>query len=134
MTAQDQDPEKPSLIYGSAEEFLHLQLLPSYNRIIDSRNGKWCRQWYLHPEALSRVDALWQAWEHFRLVPATGMSVWWHDHADPHMAILLSQKGPFHACGPDRHHSPEPFPCDYAPAGWFPSEKTTAQGPPRSSR
>ena len=114
--AQDESP----LVYQSAEEFLHEHLLPLYNRIIDPRNGKWCKQWFLHPEAVSRVEALWRAWEYFRLDPATGMSVWWRDHADPHMAVLLSQKGPFHPCNNGRHHTPEPFECDYAPEGWFP--------------
>nr|AXV46594.1 DUF4913 domain-containing protein [Arthrobacter sp.] len=114
--AQEESP----LVYQSAEEFLHEHLLPLYNRIIDSRNGKWCKQWFLHPEAVSRVEALWRAWEHLRLDPATGMSVWWRDHADPHMAVLLSQKGPFHPCNNGRHHTPEPFECDYAPEGWFP--------------
>lgn len=114
--AQEESP----LVYQSTEEFLHEYLLPLYNRIIDARNGKWCRQWYLHPEAVSRVEALWRAWEHFRLDAATGMSVWWRDHADPHMSVLLSQKGPFHPCNNGRHHTPEPFECDYAPEGWFP--------------
>lgn len=119
--AQKESP----LVYQSAEEFLHEHLLPLYNRIIDSRNGKWCRQWFLHPEAVSRVEALWRAWEHLRLDPATGMSVWWRDHADPHMAVLLSQKGPFHPCNNDRHNTPEPFECDYAPEGWFPKAGDT---------
>ena len=117
--------EGSPLVYQSTEEFLHEHLLPLYNRVIDPRNGKWCKQWYLHPEAVSRVEALWRAWEHFRLDPATGMSVWWRDHADPHMAVLLSQKGPFHPCNNDRHHTPEPFECDYAPEGWFPKARDT---------
>ncbi|MFB0834271.1 DUF4913 domain-containing protein [Arthrobacter halodurans] len=116
--ATDESP----LVYASAEEFLHEQLLPLYNRILDSRNGKWCRQWFLHPEAVSRVEAVWRAWEHLRLDAATGMSVWWRDHADPHMSVLLSQKGPFYGCSADRHNTPEPFPCDYAPEGWFPQD------------
>lgn len=119
--AQEESP----LVYQSAEEFLHEHLLPLYNRIIDSRNGKWCRQWFLHPEAVSRVEALWRAWEHLRLDPATGMSVWWRDHADPHMAVLLSQKGPFHSCNSGRHHISEPFDCAIAPDGWFPKAGET---------
>lgn len=111
--------DEPEAFYDTAEEFLHEQLLPLYNRILDTKNGKWCRQWFLHPEAVSRMDALWRAWEHLRLDPTTGMSVWWKDHADVHMAVLLSQKGPFHACSPTRHNAPEPFPCDIAPEGWF---------------
>lgn len=112
----------PQLLFGTSERFLHELLLPMYIRIIDSRNGTWCRKWFLHAEALSRVDALWRAWEHLRLDGKTGMSVWWKDHADPHMAVLLNQKGPFHACDLERHKDPDPLPCDTAPPGWFPEE------------
>ena len=112
----------PQLVFGTSERFLHELLLPMYIRIIDSRNGTWCRKWFLHAEALSRVDALWRSWEHLRLDGKTGMSVWWKDHADPHMAVLLNQKGPFHACDLEIHKDPDPFPCDMAPPGWFPEE------------
>lgn len=115
------------LAYDSAEEFLHEYLLPLYNRPIDARNGKWCAQWFLHAEAVSRVDALWRAWEHLRLDPATGLSVWWKDHADVHMAVLLSQKGPFYACSSTRHNASEPFPCERAPEGWLPKASETAR-------
>lgn len=114
--------QEPTPLYATSEEFLVEQLLPMYIRIIDSRNGTWCRKWYLHAEALSRVDALWRAWEHFRLDGKTGMSVWWRDHADPHMAVLLNAKGPFHECDLETHKDPEPLPCDAAPPGWFPKE------------
>lgn len=115
----DSSEGQTPLIYETGEEFLHGFLLPLYNRIIDSRNGKWCSEWFLHAEAVSRVEALWRAWEHLRLDTTTGMSVWWKDHADVHMAVLLSQKGPFHRCDPDRHRTPEPLPCKMAPEGWF---------------
>lgn len=114
--------EGPQLVFATSERFLHELLLPMYIRIIDSRNGTWCRKWFLHAEALSRVDALWRAWEHLRLDGKTGMSVWWKDHADPHMAVLLSQKGPFHACDLETHKDPDPLLCDMAPPEWFPEE------------
>jgi hypothetical protein len=53
--AEDQKP--PELVYGSAEEFLHEQLLPTYVRDVDGRAAKWCTEWYFHPEALSRIEA-----------------------------------------------------------------------------
>lgn len=117
--------ESPALLYDTAEDFLHEHLLPLYNRPIDARNGKWCPQWFLHAEAVSRVDALWRAWEHLRLDASTGLSVWWKDHADVHMAVLLSQKGPFYACSANRHNAPDPFPCEKAPEGWFPKASET---------
>lgn len=116
------EQEGPQLVFSTSERFLHELLLPMYIRIIDSRNGTWCRKWFLHAEALSRVDALWRAWEHLRLDGKTGMSVWWKDHADPHMAVLLNPKGPFHECDLERHKDPDPLPCDTAPPGWFPEE------------
>ncbi|MGI8731362.1 MAG: DUF4913 domain-containing protein [Solirubrobacteraceae bacterium] len=33
----------------------------------------------------------------------TGMSVWFRDHADHHMAVLLSDAGPFKGCKPEGH-------------------------------
>lgn len=36
------------------------------------------------------MEALWRAWEHLRLDGATGISVWWKDHADHHMSVLLA--------------------------------------------
>ncbi|MGV0111135.1 DUF4913 domain-containing protein [Arthrobacter sp. CP30] len=32
--------------------------------------------------AVSRLNALWRAWETLRLDPGTGMSDWWRIHAD----------------------------------------------------
>ncbi|MGP5220573.1 DUF4913 domain-containing protein [Arthrobacter rhombi] len=118
-TAGPVEGDQPTPFYDGPEEFLHEQLLPLYNRILDAKNGKWCRQWFLHPEAVSRVEALWRAWEHLRLDAATGMSVWWRDHADPHMTVLLDPKGPFHPCSSTRHRTPPPIECEYAPEAWF---------------
>ena len=39
-------------------------LLPTHVRNVDGRAAKWCFEWYFHPEAVSRVEALWRAWEH----------------------------------------------------------------------
>ncbi|MDQ0867478.1 NADH:ubiquinone oxidoreductase subunit [Arthrobacter globiformis] len=87
---EDQKPRE--LVYGSAEEFLHEQLLPTYVRDLDGRAARWCIESYFHPEAVSRIEALWRAWEHLRLDGATGISVWWRDHADHHMNVLLDAR------------------------------------------
>lgn len=115
--------EPAELIYGSAEEFLHKRLLPAYNRRNDGKAGLWCPKWFLHAEAVSRVTSLWRAWEHLRLDAAIGMSVWWRDHADPHMSIMLSPEGTFHSCSPSTHIDPRPVTCEMAPHGWFPDER-----------
>ena len=71
------------------------------------RSAKWCMEWYFHPEAVSRVEAIWKAWEHLRFDGATGMSVWWRDHADHHMRVLLDPHGPFYNCDKSGHRDPK---------------------------
>ncbi|MEU4782462.1 DUF4913 domain-containing protein [Micromonospora sp. NPDC023633] len=63
----------------------------------------WCPRWWAHPEAISRLYALWRAWEMLRVSdPQTGMSIWWRDHLDPHLAALAAEYGPFSRCSPDK--------------------------------
>jgi len=74
-----------------------------YRRPLGGQGVTWCPEWWRHAEAIARLEALWRAWEHLRLDPATGMSVWFRDHADHHMGVLLSADGPFKGCKPDKH-------------------------------
>lgn len=102
------DPE-PELVYASAVEFFAELLAQSYVR--DVNEGAifaWCPEWYKHPEALIRMEAIWRAWEHLRLEPALGVSTWWLNHADPHMRILMDKEGPFKKCAYDGHTTPIP--------------------------
>jgi hypothetical protein len=85
----------PPLVYGSVDEFVREYLREVYRRKIDGRSAYWAAEWWRYDEAVCRLEALWRAWEHLRHDPATGMSVWWRDHADHHMAILMSEAGPF---------------------------------------
>jgi hypothetical protein len=58
-----------------------------------------------------------------RLDPATGISVWFRDHADHHMAVLLDSDGPFKRCSVEKGHSErqlDPLPLVDPPAGLFP--------------
>ena len=92
----DEALEQPETFYGSTDEFVREFLVVSYRREVSPKGDfRWDPRWWMHPEAVARLDALWRAWEHFRQDPATGMSVWWRDHADHHMSVLLSPVGPF---------------------------------------
>lgn len=85
-------------------------LVPTWTRPLTASTATWCPQWWCHPEAVSRVEALWRAWEQLRLDPGTGMSVWWRDHADHHLPTLLATDGPFKGCGPEKRHTTRPVP------------------------
>lgn len=126
MTAPDEwdEPEEkksPPLLYPDLATFVHEQLIPAYRRRLSS-GRVWCRQWWKHPEAMARLDALWMAFEHLRHDTGTGMSIWWRDHVDHHMAVLLDPDGPMKGCDAERgihNDRMEPLPCDPPPPGLF---------------
>lgn len=111
-------PQPPKLVFGSAAEFFEKFLRMVYRRPV-GHTLRWSAEWWRCDEAVVRIEALWRAWESLRLDPATGISVWFRDHADPHMAILLSPEGPF-AGAKDRTSVGEPLPHTPPPAGMFP--------------
>jgi hypothetical protein len=120
---------RPELFYSSLEEFVREQLAPMYRRALDGTQRTWCPEWWRHAEAISRLEALWRAWEHLRLDPATGISVWFRDHADHHMAVLLDSEGPFKRCSVEKGHGErqlEPLPLVDPPAGLFLFPPSTA--------
>jgi hypothetical protein len=106
-------------VFATLEEWVETYLLNVYRRSVDGTAMTWCPEWWRHPEAYLRLDALWRAWEYLRQQPGTGMAVWMRDYADPHMQVLLSESGPFKGCEPTRHSSYElrPLPM-LAPPSW----------------
>jgi hypothetical protein len=121
----DTDAETgPVLYYGSVDEFVREYLRHVYRRAINGRSRIWAAKWWEYDEAVIRLEALWRSWEFLRLDPSTGMSVWWRDHADPHMAVLMDPDGPFAAADAniDANHARkgEPLPYQTPPEGLFP--------------
>lgn len=115
-------PEEPAApFYPSLDAFVAEQLAPMYRRHLgDGRHTVWCPRWWAHAEAIARLEALWRSWEHLRCEPALGMSVWFRDHADVHMGVLLDADGPFRGCKPDGHSGRLlPLPVEDPPAGLF---------------
>ncbi|MEU2201687.1 DUF4913 domain-containing protein [Isoptericola sp. NPDC019482] len=119
--------EEPAadLYYGSVDEFVREHLRYVYRRKIGGRGGagaRWDAEWWKHEEAVIRLEALWRSWEHLRQDAATGMSVWWRDHADHHMGILMSPDGPFAAAEGDANSNKlgDPLPYIPPPEGMFP--------------
>lgn len=118
--------QEPSLVFGSTDDFFRNYLRDMYRRGINHRSHKWAADWWKYPEAITRIEALWRSWEHLRQDPATGMSVWLRDHADHHMAVLLSPEGPFagvEETAENRSKKGEPLPYIPPPEGLFPDER-----------
>ena len=115
----------PRLFYGSVDEFVRERLIHMYKRKVGPQNDgrfRWAADWWNYPEAIARLEALWRAWEHLRLDAATGSSIWWIEHADHHMPILLDPEGPF-TKSVDRNNHGEPLPYTAPPVGLFPDQR-----------
>lgn len=126
-TADETAKEAPELYFGSVDEWVREWLRFMYRRRIDGKNRFWRADWWRDGEAVSRLDALWRAWEHLRQEGGTGLSSWWRDHADYHLAVLTSADGPFYS--EQRNESDtakrgEPLPYIAPPAGMFPDARS----------
>lgn len=107
--------------YPHVGVFMSDLLAPTYRRQLDGRTRTWCPQWWKHAEAIVRLEALWRAWEHLRLDPATGTSIWLRDHLDHHMTVLMDPEGPLKGCNPTKGHGTrlDPLPIEEPPEGLF---------------
>lgn len=116
----------PPLYYGSVDEFVRDFLVPVFSRQVGDRAARrWSAEWWRNPEAIVRLEALWRSWEHLRLDPATGMSVWLRDHADHHLGVLWDTEGPF-AKSTDQARPGDPLPYTAPPEGLFPDVRAPA--------
>lgn len=117
--APDAPPPPPEPMFANVADWLHAYLLPNYRRPL--LHNRWCQRWWEHAEAISRLEAIWQAWEAMRYDGATGLAVWWRDYADPHLRVLLDEAGPFFDCDAarDQHKLPDSLPVELPPAGLF---------------
>jgi hypothetical protein len=115
-------PQEPFLpCFGSLEEWVESVFAPTYARRT-TPTFRWCGEWWRHPEAISRLEALWRSWEALRLDPLLGMSTWYSGHLDHQLPILTAAAGPFAECDPTRHFPPETDRLAHvpAPADWWP--------------
>ena len=123
----DAEPDQPELYFGSVDEFVREYLRNVYRRRVDGRGTQrvWAAEWWKYPEAVIRLEALWRSWEKLRQDPSMGMSVWWRDHADHHMAVLLDPSGPFAKATGDENSNgtDEPLPYAAPPEGLYPDER-----------
>lgn len=82
----------------------HIALL--LERKIPQSQGRlrWCRSWWLHPEAIARFDALHRSW--CEAVASQGNAlVVYYEHLDRQLATVMDEHGPFSACTGGEHGS-----------------------------
>lgn len=127
---ESEDEAEPTLYYGSVNEFVREFLRHAYKRPVNGRTRVWAADWWHYDEAVCRLEALWRAWEHLRLDPSTGMSVWWRDHADHHMRELFDPDAAFAAADAtapaNQCQRGDPLPHEEPPADLFPDVREEA--------
>lgn len=113
-------PAPPGLHYRSVDEFVRGLVVPVFRRNVGPRaEARWSARWWESAEAIMRLEAMWRSWEALRHDPATGVSDWLKDHADHHLAVLMSPAGPF-ARSQDEAKATDPLPYTAPPDGLFP--------------
>jgi hypothetical protein len=116
--SEDDPIAKPEPAYPNSATWVARWLCPNLEREI-KRTFEWCPQWWDHPEAVQRLEALWRAWEILRLNGGTGMSTWWVDHADHHLSLLCNPDiGPFGHCHTTHGRDIAPLRATEPPDDW----------------
>lgn len=62
----------------------------------------WCRQWWQHPEAIVRFEALRRAWMASVAEPGAELANYLI-LVDQHLAVLMGEHGPFTGCAGGQH-------------------------------
>lgn len=97
--------ERPALdvLYAWVNE----HITPLVRRVTATGEGggvRWCRQWWLHHDAIERFTALYLVFDELSKEDSISwLSAYLRDHLDPHLAVLTSPYGPLYACSPQRH-------------------------------
>lgn len=92
--------EKIEPKYKSIFEFVDEFIRPMW---ATTRSGQdkvnWSKQWYSHPEAMSRLSALWRIYEVQRQRdPQNFLEGFLRVHADYHMRHLMAERSVFSEC------------------------------------
>ncbi len=103
------EPAGPTPAHPSLGSFVGDYLLPMFSRPTLGGRWLWCPHWWEHSEAVSRLTALWHAWEALRGQGGTALGSWYREHLDHQLPILMGPDGPFRDCA-NGHYAPDPQP------------------------
>lgn len=117
--AADAEEEKPQPVYERLVDFVDGHFIPLVRRPLGGE-FRWCAQWWRHAEAISRLTAIWHAWEALRRQPGTGIGLWYRDHLDHQLPHLLGPRGPFFQCSEGEHIEPRRLRSESPPPDWWP--------------
>ena len=98
------DPVTPPPAFTTLDDWVSGYFKAVFTRSVGG-DIRWCNNWQDHPEAWTRLEALWRSWETLRLDPNLGIAIWLTNYLDPQMAALMGRSGTFASCTPDRHLS-----------------------------
>lgn len=76
-----------------------------FTRDHQTQSWYWCPVWWDHVEAVSRLAALWFAWEamHRTAPGGAGLAAWYRE-LDHQLPILMGPQGPFRLCRAGTRH------------------------------
>lgn len=115
--ALDEEAQEPARQFATVAAFV-AWLAATYRRPV-GHGAWWCPSWHLHPEAVHRLTALWDAYETLRAKARDGqalsMADWWLTYCDPTMRALMAPDGPFCECGGAHRERLDPLPVNEQP-------------------
>lgn len=94
--------DMPEPLYATLNDWVDQYFRHVFARSVGGE-VRWCAQWDDHPEAATRLGALWRSWETLRLDPNLGIATWLTSYLDPQLTVLLSRSGTFAQCTTERH-------------------------------
>jgi hypothetical protein len=102
-------PQSAERRYATLDDWVAQHFARLYARPLGGQ-WRWCARWRDHPEAVDRLQALWNAWETIHRDPGLGLATWYTQYLDPQLAVLLGNTGTFARCVDDRHEPPAVLP------------------------
>lgn len=127
-TRDDSVPAPAQVLeFPSLPAWVREWLMPNWRHRLRINETHWCALWWDHPEAITRLEAVWEAYEVMRLFDAPSLSVWIKDHLDAHMTALTAPTGPFIRCNAEQgiHEQLPLWPVKEPPARFFKDASVT---------